>query len=93
MDDLLKYVFGLAIAVITFFLREFHSDVKELKKRNNEQEIRITGLESAIGNMKDNISNNLNQLESKMEIKLDNLTKSLERIEHFFFNKSTRKDS
>ena len=43
--------------------------------------------------MKDNISNNLNQLESKMEIKLDNLTKSLERIENFFFSTSTRKDS
>jgi len=93
MDDLLKYVFGLTIAVITFFLREFHSDVKELKKCNNEQEIRITSLESTIGNMKDNISNNLNQLESKMDIKLDNLTKALERIENFFFNKSNHKDS
>ena len=90
MMDVFQWVLGVAVAALAFFLRTFYDDVRELRAKQIEEQVKLANAQQSIAEMKANWKNDIAQLEAKIDVKLQFINDSLRRIEGLFLAEHNR---
>ncbi|WP_310391810.1 hypothetical protein [Hymenobacter sp.] len=88
--DVFQWILGAAVAVIAFFLRSFYEEVRELRAKQIEEQVKLANAQQSIADMKANWKNDIAQLEAKIDVKLQYINDSLRRIEALFLAEHNR---
>ena len=72
------------MAALAFFLRTFYDDVRELRAKQIEEQVKLANAQQSIAEMKANWKNDIAQLEAKIDVKLQFINDTLRRIEALF---------
>ena len=89
--DVFQWVLGATVAIIAFFLRAFYEEVRELRAKQIEEQVKLANAQQSIAEMKTNWKNDIAQLEAKIDVKLQYINNSLRRIEALFMADHNRR--
>ena len=88
--DVFQWILGAAVTVIAFFLRSFYEEVRELRAKQIEEQVKLANAQQSIAEMKASWKNDIAQLEAKIDVKLQYINDSLRRIEALFLAEQHR---
>lgn len=89
--DVFRWIIGVTVMVIAFFLRAFYEEVRELRAKQIEEQVKLANARQSIAEMKANWKNDTTQLEAKIDVKLQYINDSLRRIEALFLADHNRR--
>lgn len=89
--DVFRWIIGVTVMVIAFFLRAFYEEVRELRAKQIEEQVKLANARQSIAEMKANWKNDTAQLEAKIDVKLQYINDSLRRIEAMFLADHNRR--
>ena len=79
------------MAIIAFFPRAFYEEVRELRAKQIEEQVKPANARQSIAEMKANWKNDIARLEAKIGVKPRCINDSLRRIEALFMADHNRR--